>query len=243
MCVIKKEVCNNSNWPYIPDPPYRILVVGGSGSEKTNAILNLTKDQPDIDKIYLSAKDSYEAKYQYLINIREKPGLNHYDGPKAFMEYSHDMQHVYKNIKEYNPGKKRKLLIVFDDMIVDLINNKKLNLIVTELFIRGRKLNISITFIKQSYFRVPKDVRLNSTHFFILKILNKKELQKIATNHSSDIDFKDFIKIYKKCTAELYSFLVIDTALPSDNQLYHQAKLISMNILLVKKYYFLINSK
>ena len=125
------------------------------------------------------------------------------------------MQDVYKNIEEYNPGKKRKVLIVFDDMIADMINNKKLNPIVTELFIRGRKLNISIVFIMQSYFKVPKDVKLNSTHFFVMKIPNKRELQQIATNHSSVIVFKDFIKIYKKCTARPYSFLVNDTTLPS----------------------------
>ena len=114
------------------------------------------------------------------------------------MEYSNDMEDVYKNIENYNPGKKRKILIVFDDMIADMINNKKLNPVVTELFVRGRKLNISIAFITRSYFKVPKDVRLNSTHFFIMKIPNKRELQQISLNYSSDIDFKDFIKIYKK---------------------------------------------
>ena len=115
--------------------------------------------------------------------------------------------------------KKHKILIVFDDLIADIINNKKLNPVVTELFIRGRKLNISIIFISQSYFKVPKDVRLNSIHFCIVKIPNKRELQQITLNHSSDIDFKDFIKIYKKCTAEPYSFLVNDTSLPSDDPL------------------------
>ena len=131
------------------------------------------------------------------------------------------MSDVYKNIEDYNPHKRRKVLIVFDDMIVDMINNnnKILNPVVTELFIRGRKRGISIVFITQSYFKVPKDVRLNSTHFFIMKIPNKRELQQIALNHSSDIDFKDFIKIYKKCTAEPYSFLVNDTTLPSDDPL------------------------
>ena len=134
------------------------------------------------------------------------------------MEYSNDMQDVYKNIEDYNPIKKRKVLIIFDDMIADMINNKsKLNPIVTELFIRGRKLNISILFITQSYFKVPKDVRLNSTHFFIMKIPNKRELPQIALNHS--FDFKDFMNIYKKCTKEQYSFLVNDTTLPSDDPL------------------------
>ena len=205
---------HNSKWPYIPDHPYRILIVGGSGSGKTNALLNLINNQPDIDKIYLYAKDPYEKKYQYLINKREKVGLNNFDDPQAFTEYPNDMQDVYKNIEDYNPIKKRKILIVFDDMIAHMINNNKLNPIVTELFIRGRKLNISIAFITQSYFKVPKDVRLNSTHFFILKIPNKRELQQIALNHSYDIGFKDFMKIYKKCTAEPYSFLVNDTFLP-----------------------------
>ena len=111
------------------------------------------------------------------------------------------------------------MLIVFDDMIADMINNKKLNSIVTELFIRGRKLNISLVFIIQSYFKVPKDVRLNTTHFFIMKILNKRELQQIAISYSSDIDFKDFINIYKKCTDKPYSFLVNDTILSSDDPL------------------------
>ena len=124
------------------------------------------------------------------------------------------MQDVYKNIEDYNPNIKRKILIIFDDMIADMINNKKRNPVVTELFIRGRKIGISIAFITQSYFKVPKDVRLNSTHFFIIKIPNKRELQQIALNHSSDIDFKDFMKIYKKCTAEPYY-----TTLPSDDPL------------------------
>ena len=148
----------------------------GFRTGKTNALLNLINNQPDIDKIYLYAKDPYKAKYQYLINKREKVGLDYFKDPRAFMEYSNDTQDVYKNIEDYNPNKKRKILIVFDDMTSDMINNNKLNPVVTELFIRGRKLNISIVFITQSYFKVPKDVRLNSTHFFIMKIPNKREL-------------------------------------------------------------------
>ena len=102
------------------------------------------------------------------------------------------MQNVYKNIEEYNLDKENKVLTVFHEMIAGMINDKKINPIVTELFIRGRKLNI--VFITQSYFKVPKEVRLNTTHFFIMKIPNKRELQQIALNHSSDIDFEDFIK-------------------------------------------------
>ena len=138
------------------------------------------------------------------------------------------MQDVYKNIEEYNADKERKILIVFDDMIADMINNKKLNSIVTELFTRRRKLNISIVFITQSCFKVPKDVRLNSTHFVIMKIPNKKELQQIALNHSSDINSKDFIKIYKKYTAEPYSFIVNHATLASDNPLRFRKNIFNM---------------
>ena len=119
--------------------------------------------------------------------------------------------------------KENEILIVFDDMIADMIHNKKLNSTVTELFIRGRKLNISLVFITQSYLRllsqVPKYVRLNTSHFFIAKIPNKRELQEIAINHSSDINTKDFANIYRKCTSEPYSFLVNDTTLASNNPL------------------------
>ena len=114
---------------------------------KNKCIIEFNKQSADIDKIYLYARDPYEKKYQYLINKREKVGLNHFNDPKAFMEYSNDMQDVYKNTEDYNPIKKRKILVVFDDMIADMINNNKLNPVVTELFIRGRKLNISIVFI------------------------------------------------------------------------------------------------
>ena len=165
------------------------------------------------------AKDPYEDKYQFLIKKRESIGLNHFNDPEAFIEYSNDMHDVYKNIDHYNPDKEKKILIVFDDMIADMINNKKLNSIITELFIRGRKLNISLVFVTQSYLKVPKDVRLNTTHFFIMKIPNKRELQQISINHSSDTNIKDFINIYKKCTDKPYSFLVNDTTLASDDPL------------------------
>ena len=122
------------------------------------------------------AKDPYEAKYWYLINKREGVGTDHFNCPKASIEYSSDMRNVYKNIDDYNPNQENKILIVFDDMIADMIHNKKLNSIVTELFIRGGKINISLVFITQSYFKVPKDVRPNTTHFFISKIPNEREL-------------------------------------------------------------------
>ena len=198
-CTNENKINHNPNWPYIPDHPYRILIVGGSESGKTNTLLNLINNQPDIHKIYLYAKDPYEDKYQILIKKRESVGLKHFIDPKAFIEYSNDMHDVYENINDYNPDKENKISIVFDDMIADMIDNKKLNSIVTELFIR--------------------DVRLNTTHFFIIKIPNKRELQQIAIDHSSNINTKVFIKIYNKCTDEPYSFLVNNTTLSLDDPL------------------------
>ena len=186
---------------------------------KSKCILEFNKQSTDIDRIYLFAKNPYEAKYQFLINKRESTGLKRFGDPKAFIEYSNDMQDVYKDINEYNEDKEHKLLKVFDDMIADMINNKKLNSIVTNLFIRGKKLNISLVFITQSYFKIPKYVRLNSTHVFIMEIPNKRELQQIALNHSLDISSKDFMIIYKYGNAEPYSFLINDATLPSDNPL------------------------
>ena len=225
--VNKNKIEHNKNWPYILDHPYRILIIGGSGSGKTNLLLNLIEHQPDIDKIYLYAKDPYESKCRYLIKEIKSVVINHFNDPKAFIEYSNDMNDVYKNIDEYNPDKENKKLIVFHDMIADMIHNKKLNSVVTELFIRGRKLNISLVFITQSYFKVPKDGRLITSHFLISKIPNKRELQQIAINHSSDINTKDFANIYRKCAAEPYSFLVNDTTLASNNPLRFRKNLLT----------------
>ena len=104
-------------------------------------------------------------------------------------------------------------------MIADIMGNKKFQAIIKELFIRCRKLNISLVFITQSYFSVPKDVRLNSTHYLIMKINNRKELQNIAINHSGDIDYQDFMKIYKECTKEPYNCLTVGTTLPASDLL------------------------
>ena len=108
---------------------------------------------------------------------------------------------------------------MFDDLIADMLSNKRLNPVVTELFIRCRKLNISLIFITQFYFTVPKNIRPNSTHYFMMKIPNKQEVQQITFNHSSGIEFHSFMNIYKKCTAKLHSFLVTDATLASDNPL------------------------
>ena len=136
------------------------------------------------------------------------------------------MNDVYKNIKKYNPNKRREILIVFNNMIADMLSNKKLNSIVTELVIRGRKPNVSLAFITQSYFFVPKNIRLNSKHYFFLKIPNKRELQQIAFNLSSDIDYKNFMNLYKKCTTKPYSFIVNDATLASDNPLHFRKNIL-----------------
>ena len=170
----KNNKNHNKKWPYIPDHPYRILITGGSGSGKTNTLLNLINEQKDIDKIYLYAKDLSESKYEYLIRNRENTGIKHLNDSKAFTECSNTMNDVYENIDDYNPNRKRKILIIFDDMIADIMTSKKFQSLIKELFVRRRKLNIYLVFITQFYFSVPKDVRLNSTHYFIMKINNKR---------------------------------------------------------------------
>ena len=127
---IEKNKKHNQKWPYIPDHPYRILIIGGSGSGKTNALLNLIKEQDDIDKIYLYAKDLSEPKYEFLIKKREDVGTNHFNDPNVFIECSNTMDDVYNNIEDYNPNRQRKILIVFDDMIADIMTNKKFQAII-----------------------------------------------------------------------------------------------------------------
>ena len=128
-----------------------------------------------------------------------------------------DMDDIYKNIEEQNPNKKQKLLIVFDDMVADMLSKKTTNPVVTELFIRQRILNIYLVFITQSYFAVPKNVTLTSTQYFAMKIPSKRKLQQTALNHSSDTDFQDFTNLYKNSTVEPYYFMVVDITLPSGN--------------------------
>ena len=204
------KICNNkgdgNNWPF------RMLIIGPSGSGKTNALLNLIQNLNKItpvDKIYLYAKDLSEPKYEFFINNRKNAGIKHFNDLTAFIEYSNDMDDVFTNIDDYNKKRKRKVLIVFDDMIADIMSSKRFKAIIKELFIRCRKLNISIVFITQSYFRTPKDAGLNSTHYVIMKIQSKKELQNIAQENSGDIDFKDFLKTYKDYTSEPYSCMII----------------------------------
>ena len=201
------KINHTLNWSYIPDHPYRILIVGGSRSDNTNLVKH---QKPDSDKTYSYVKDPFESKYQLLINGKEKVGIEILKILKGSIDYSQTNEDVHENLEDYNPTKKRRVLIVFDDIIGHNESNKKLYPIVTELFLR-RKNALFCFFLSQSYFKVPKTIRLNGTHYFITKIPNKRELQQVASNHSPDTDFKDFMKLYKKYTEELDSFLVNDT--------------------------------
>ena len=138
-------------------------------------MLHLINNLHPIDKIYLYAKEIGEKKYQFLINKREQAGIKNLNDPNAFIEYSNDMDDVLDDITNYDKNRDKKVLTVFDDMIADIEYNKKFKRIIKELFYRARKINVSIVFITQSYFRTLKDVRLNSTHYILMKINNKKE--------------------------------------------------------------------
>ena len=188
-----------------------MLIIGPSGSGKTNTLLHLINHLHPVDKIYLCAKDIHKPKYEYLINKREQAGIKNLNDPHAFIEYSDDMDDVLDDINDYNKNRDKKVLIVFDDMIADIEYNKTFKRIIKELFYRARKINVSIVFITQSYFRALKDARLNSTHYILTKIGNKKELKIIAEEKSGHLDYKDFLKIYNYCTREPCSFMLIDT--------------------------------
>ena len=201
----KKSFSENHDWPF------RMLIIGPSGSGKTNTLLHLIDKFHPIDEIDLYAKDTDEEKYQYLINKREQAGIKNLNNPHAFIEYLNDMNDVLEDINNFNKKRDKKVLIIFDDMIADIMRSEKFKAIVKELFIRCRKLNISIIFITQSYFRTRKDARLNNTHYILMKIGNKKELKSIAEENSGHLDFKDFLKIYNYCNNEPYSFMMVDT--------------------------------
>ena len=197
--VSNKNENKDNNWPF------RMLIIGPSGSGKTNVLLHLINNLHPVDKIYLYAKDIHEPKYEYLNNRIEKAGIKNLNDPKAFIECSVDMDDVLDDINNSNKNRDKKVLIVFDDMIADIEHNEKFKKTIKELFYRSRKINVSIVFITQSYFRALKDARLNSTHYILIKTGNKKELKM-----SGHLDYKDFLKIYKYCTRKPYSFMTID---------------------------------
>ena len=196
------NIVNNKNTSSLEDNnwPFRTLIIGPSGSGKTNTLLHLTNNLHPIDKIYFYAKDIHEPKYEYLINKREKAGIKNLNDLHAFIEYSDDMNDVLDDINNYNKNRDKKVLIVFDDMIADIEYNKKFKRIIKELFYRARKINMSIVFITQSYFKA-----------LLMKIGNKKELKKIAEEKSGHLDSKDFLKMYNYCTEDPCSFMTIDT--------------------------------
>ena len=132
-----------------------------------------------------------DKRYQFIFKVRSNEGMIELKNPKTITDYSQTID-VYENSENFNPIKKRKVLIVFDDMIADMEANKKLSPIVTDLFLRGIQFNIPLIFISQSYFKVPKTIRLNVTHYFIMLYQTKRELQQIASHQSSDNEFKDF---------------------------------------------------
>ena len=158
------NIVSNENENKNNDWPFRMLIIGPSGSGKTNTLLHLINNLHLIDKIYLYAKDIQETKYEYLIDKREQARVKNLNDLHAFMEYSDDMNDVLDHINNYNKNRDKKVLIVFDDMIADIEYNKNFERIIKELFYRGRKINVSIVFIMQSYFRALKNARLNSTH-------------------------------------------------------------------------------
>ena len=200
----KKSSLERNDWPF------RMLIIGPSGSGKTNTLLHLINNLHPIDKTYLYVKDIHEPKYEYLINIREQAGIKNLNDHQAFIEYSDDMNDVLDDINNYDKNRDKKVLIVFDDMVADIEYNKNFKRIIKELFYRARKINVSVVFITQSYFRALKDARLNSTHYIIMKINNKKELKRIAEENSGHLDYKDFLKMYNYCKEEPYSFMTID---------------------------------
>ena len=161
-----------------------------------------------------------------MIKKREDVGIKHVNKSNAFTECSSTMHNVYENINDSNLSRRRKILIIFNDMIADIMKNRKFQALIKELFIRCRKLNISLGFITHSYFSVPKDVRLNSINYLIMKTNNRKEFQNIAINHSADIDYKNFMKIYRECTTETFNFLTINTTLPESNPLRFRKKFV-----------------
>ena len=192
----------------LEEPRYKLLI-----NKREKAGINFNNDpnafiehSNSVDDIFPQIED-----YNNRITKIEPYIINLNNDPNAFIEHSNSVDDIFPQIEDYNKKRKRKILIIFDDMISHIMSDKKAQQILKDLFIRCRKLNISLCFLTQSYFSGPKDVRLNCTHYILFKLNNRTELQNIAISHSADIDYKDFIKIYRDCTKKLYNFLTIDT--------------------------------
>lgn len=159
--------------------------------------------------MYLYVKDSHEPKYQYLIDKRQKVDQKYVDDPSAFIEYNSDINSIYQDFDQYNPDKTRKIVIVFDNMIA----KKTLPSQVTELSIRCCNMNIYLAFLRQSYFKIPKDIQINCTHYCLMKIGNRTEIRAISDRHTKDVMYNDFLNNYNGCTRQSYSFMTINDTL------------------------------
>ena len=190
---------HNSNWP---DHPYRILIIGSSGSGKTKVLLNLIKhQQPGIDKIYLYVKNPFKSKYILLRNRREKVGIKKILKSNTTYWLLKSKWCLWQFRRLQSNKESESVNSVWWN---DIEANKKLSSIVTEVFLWGKKLNISLGFILQRYLNLPKTIRLNATHYFIIEIPDKREIQQLASSYAFDNEFKDFMKIYKGYTKEPY---------------------------------------
>ena len=215
---------NNTNNIYSYTHPFRILIISPSGSGKTNLLRDIINEREDIDKIYLFARDLNEL----LINTRKKAGINHYNDENEFIESFDSMDYVFFNIDDFNIGRKRKVVIIFDDMIPDIVTNKNYQQVIKELFMRSRKINIYLIIL--SFFSIPKN--------------NTYELNNIASSFCCDIERRDILKLYRKHTDEQYSFFTIDTTLNSNNDLkYRKPIIISMSLMTRKDQMLIFNNK
>ena len=219
---------NNTNNIYSYTHPFRILIISPSGSGKTNLLRDIINEREDIDKIYLFARDLNEHKYELLINTRKKVGINHCNDENEFIESFDSMDYVFFNIDDFNIGRKRKVVIIFDDMIPDIVTNKNYQQVIKELFMRSRKINIYLIIL--SFFSIPKN--------------NTYELNNIASSFCCDIERRDFLKLYRKHTDEQYSFFTIDTTLNSNNDLKCRKTIIkSMSLMTRKDQMLIFNNK
>ena len=219
---------NNTNNIYSYTHPFRILIISPSGSGKTNLLRDIINEREDIDKIYLFARDLNEHKYELLINTRKKVGINHCNDENEFIESFDSMDYVFFNIDDFNIGRKRKVVIIFDDMIPDIVTNKNYQQVIKELFMRSRKINIYLIIL--SFFSIPKN--------------NTYELNNIASSFCCDIERRDILKLYRKHTDEQYSFFTIDTTLNSNNDLkYRKPIIISMSLMTRKDQMLIFNNK